>query len=662
MGAELGWDEARARARGGGLPPRRPPPRASWSRTPRPSRPAAASPVGPFTAPRRLDPHVCARRLSPRSSPCPRARSLAPAAHAGWFAADAVDGPADDRRARRRRPRPRRLGRARLPQARRRRRRRSSSRAWTRAPGSRRRSSPAAAPVDRGGRDRDRRRPAGRAWIAGGEVWATVIPAAARAQAPAPPVAARRRRRERRRDRHGHQRGRLRRLVGGRRRARRAPGRHRPGRRWPAPLDVDVRAHGRRRAALRPRVAVSAEGNAVATWARDRRGRAHPRRGAPPHRPDAVLVPAGPHARLASTARPPAAPTRRTSTSRTTARSPGSSSARTSAGARGPSARRLRGSLFEAPVRDRRRRHQRRRRGSTSTARASAARSSAADGNAVFSAYLDKFDAFQPGARLDADGRRRRAGAGRRDLRARRRLRRLAHRRRRRRRRARAPQGRREGLRAASSSPPTRRSARSPPGQRRDRRRPLRQHRRRDAPGHRRRAPDHRRASTTARPGAPVVHRARSATARRKPLIKWRRSARRSWGAQTFTVRVDGKVRRHDHRERSSSRRRALGNGPAQRTQVDRDRPPRPGRAQPHADASGSTRACRRCRSRSAAAGRRVTVSHGRARPRPGRPGLRADRLGRRLAQAARAAARCTRYKRGPLHAEGRRRSTRPAT
>ena len=96
-----------------------------------------------FHRPRRLDPTVCAAS-SPRSPPLLLARCSRPPPQAGWFAADPVDGPAEidalgdvdvarDG-----------SGGARLPQARRRRARRSSSRAWTRASGSRRRSSPAA--------------------------------------------------------------------------------------------------------------------------------------------------------------------------------------------------------------------------------------------------------------------------------------------------------------------------------------------------------------------------------------------------------------------------------------------------------------------------------------------------------------------------------------
>ena len=113
----------------------------------------------------------------------------------------------------------------------------------------------------------------------------------------------------------------------------------------------------------------------------------------------------------------------------------------------------------------------------------------AAAGDAVFSGYLDKFDAFQPAVRIDADAGRP-AVARDRDLRARRRLRRLAHRPPARS-RARA-QGRREGLRARVRGLQPRlrrRRARAD----RDRGGPLGQHRRRDAPGRGRRPPAQRR-------------------------------------------------------------------------------------------------------------------------------------------------------------------------
>ena len=97
------------------------------------------------------------------------------------------------------------------------------------------------------------------------------------------------------------------------------------------------RAHGRRRARSRPRVGRQRRGQRRRHLGRRPTRTGAPRHRAPPHRPDAVLVPAGPHAGRLRGRRRPAAPTRRTSTSRTTARSPGSRSARTSAGARAPS-------------------------------------------------------------------------------------------------------------------------------------------------------------------------------------------------------------------------------------------------------------------------------------------------------------------------------------
>ena len=96
-----------------------------------------------------------------------------------------------------------------------------------------------------------------------------------------------------------------------------------------APLDVDPALEAGT-GSLRPRVAVSAEGYAVATWGDRSPGRLHARVGASHDRAwtsrcapqDLTLAGDGPTR------------TRRTSTSRTTGRSPGSSSARTSAASR----------------------------------------------------------------------------------------------------------------------------------------------------------------------------------------------------------------------------------------------------------------------------------------------------------------------------------------
>ena len=123
----------------------------------------------------------------------------------------------------------------------------------------------------------------------------------------------------------------------GRRRLRR-PRRRLDGTAWTplaAPLDIDpaAPAGARRR---RPRVACQRRGQRGRHLGRDRRRRPHPRGRAAPDR--ARRRPRSRRTSLAtSAARPAGAPTRRTSTSRTTARSPGSRSARTSAGARAPS-------------------------------------------------------------------------------------------------------------------------------------------------------------------------------------------------------------------------------------------------------------------------------------------------------------------------------------
>ena len=168
---------------------------------------------------------------------------LAPSAHAGWFGADVVDGPAAidslgdvdlardgsgglvyvKRDAGVAPGLPLAPGRGRLAAA---------GEALQRRAG------------HRGGRDGDRRRPPGRGLGRRRRGVGDRDPGRQAGPGARAPGAAGRRRREQRRDRHGHQRGRLRRLVGGRRRARRAPGRHR--------LDAAGRPAGRRRLARRP--------------------------------------------------------------------------------------------------------------------------------------------------------------------------------------------------------------------------------------------------------------------------------------------------------------------------------------------------------------------------------------------------------------------------
>ena len=99
-------------------------------------------------------------------------------------------------------------------------------------------------------------------------------------------------------------------------------------------------------------------------------------------------------------------------------------------------------------------------------------------------------------------------------------------------------------------------------------------------------------------PGRPVVLSSIRYRAR-KPLIKWLVGSE-NWGAQTFTVRVDGKVLGKTTRNALVSPRRARqGHAPLP---GHVDRPPRPGRDEPHADVPGGPGAARRSRSRSAAA------------------------------------------------------------
>ena len=235
-------------------------------------------------------------------------------------------------------------------------------------------------------------------WAAGGQVLATVIPAAAQAQAPAPPVVLGAG------DATGvaidmgiNEDGYAVWSVGGDVRAARLDGTT-----WTplaAPLDVDA-SRDAGRGASRPRVAVSAEGNAVATWGEtDVAGRTHvmARRltglrlssfpqdltldsfegqpGGSADSPDIDIEDDGSFAWIAF---------------------------RQDAGGRSRTvARRLRGSLFEDPFAIDA--------GVTSaapridfTGKGIGGAVASADGNAVYSSYLDKFDAFQTATRVDA--------------------------------------------------------------------------------------------------------------------------------------------------------------------------------------------------------------------------------------------------------------------
>jgi hypothetical protein len=236
------------------------------------------------------------------------------------------------------------------------------------------------------------------AWVAGGEVLGTVIPAAARAKAPAPPVV----------------------LGGGN-----ASGvaidmginedgyavwsaagdvhaARLDGTTWTplaAPLDVDpARTAGE--GASRPRVAVSAEGNAVATWAEtdaSGRSRVMARRltGLTPSSFPQDLT-------LDSFENQPAGNADSPDIDIEDDGSFAWIAFRQDAGGRSRTvARRLRGSLFEDPFAIDA--------GVTSTSprvdftgKGIGGAVAAADGNAVYSAYLDKFNAFQTAARVDA--------------------------------------------------------------------------------------------------------------------------------------------------------------------------------------------------------------------------------------------------------------------
>ena len=240
-------------------------------------------------------------------------------------------------------------GGGRLPQARRRRRARLRRRASSAAHG----GAPervdvgiVAAATDAG--DRGGRRPA--AWSSPGSPATSVYGSFAPGGTPGPLSAPRAARRpvaaDQRRRRHGHQRHRLRDLAGraaaastsALRGCRARRGRRRP-RRWTS-NPADAAGAGARR----PRVAVAAEGNAVVTW-----GEARQRRRAPAI--TGLNLSSYPQDLGADIGHGGAggAPTRRTSTSRTTARSPGWCSARTSAAARARSRGGSSALPFDAP-------------------------------------------------------------------------------------------------------------------------------------------------------------------------------------------------------------------------------------------------------------------------------------------------------------------------
>jgi len=237
------------------------------------------------------------------------------------------------------------------------------------------------------------------AWIAGGDVWATVIPAAAQAQAPAPPtqigsgnatgVAM---------DMGVNEDGYAVWSAGGDVHAARLDGTA-----WTplgAPLDVEVSRPAGNAPNLRPRVAVSAEGNALATWAEtDANGRNH-------------VV-----ARRLTRLTPSSFPQDLTLESFNNEPGGGADSPdvdieddgsfawvafRQDVGGRSRTvARRLRGSLFEDPFAIDA--------GVTSTAprvdfagKGIGGAVASADGNAVYSAYLSLFDVFDPAQRVDA--------------------------------------------------------------------------------------------------------------------------------------------------------------------------------------------------------------------------------------------------------------------
>ena len=236
------------------------------------------------------------------------------------------------------------------------------------------------------------------AWVAAGEVWGTVIPAAAEAQAPAPPallggggasgVAI---------DMGINEAAYAVWGAGGDVRAARLQGTQ-----WTPigqPLDIDP-ARPAGAGASRPRVGVSAEGNAVATWGEEGAdGRNH----VMARRLTGLALSAFPQdLTLQSFEGGPAGSADSPDIDIEDDGSFAWVAFRQDAGGRSRTvARRLRGSLFEDPFPIDG--------GATSnaprvdfTGKGIGGAVAAAGDNAVFSAYLDKFDAFNPGVRVDS--------------------------------------------------------------------------------------------------------------------------------------------------------------------------------------------------------------------------------------------------------------------
>ena len=235
------------------------------------------------------------------------------------------------------------------------------------------------------------------AWIAGGEAFATVIPAAAQAQAPAPPtplgggasgIAV---------DMGINEDGYAVWSAGGDVRAARLD-----GTRWTplsGPLDLEAaRTAGEGRG--RPRVGVSAEGNAVATWAEiDTAGRSHVvsrrlTRLVPSSAPQDLTLESFGGEGAGSADSPDIDIEDDGSFAWVAFRQDVGGRSRTVA-------RRLRGTLFEDPFAIDG--------GATSNSpridfagKGIGGAVAAADSNAVFSAYLSKFDTFDPAQRMDA--------------------------------------------------------------------------------------------------------------------------------------------------------------------------------------------------------------------------------------------------------------------
>ena len=417
------------------------------------------------------------------------------------------------------------------------------------------------------------------------------------------------------------------------------------GRRW-----TSTRPRSAGQGALRPRVAVSAEGYAVATWGEPHADGRHARVGAPAHRHDPVA-----RSRRTSRCLEAGRGQRRLARHRHRGRRlvrlgrvpPGhrralahGRAAAASARCSRPRSRSTAGSASDEPRID-------------ITGKGIGGAVAAGAGNAVLSAYLDKFDAFQPAVagRRDAERRRSRRRSSPPPSAATR----VAWRTGARRRRRRAPR-RKDGEKAFEPRvrrlQPRARAGRARRG--RDRRRPRRRLRGGDGPGRAGRAPADGRGLRP--PAGDAVHLSSIRYRARKPLISGP-SGSETGAVQTFTVVIDGKV---IGRPRGTARVPARARAGRHRWQVERDRSPRPDLDQPHADVADRLEPADAEGHGAAQRPAREDLRRSRATA-ARRAGPRHGRLRRQVAQAAPAQPPSHRYKRGRFTLKVAP-STRPAT